>query len=250
MIVLYKAKLFKYCRQDLLNNSELPINIDIPSDITYLDYDNFQGFYFIKNKILFFFFHGSNDVKDWIDNFNIKKKDLICNGGNNHCGKVHKGFYNYYKNIQEVFLRVIEYNLHKLDEIHISGYSLGGSCVIAALEASYIDNCPPITVVTFGSPRVGNLKFTKLFNKRIHKSIRVVNDFDPVPRVFSFRFVHVNKLYFLREKIERYNGWFKYKWNKIKYTLFHCAKKNAFVECHDIDEYINKLYKTNSTFFS
>ena len=72
MIVLYKAKLFKYCRQDLLNNSELPINIDIPSDITYLDYDNFQGFYFIKNKILFFFFHGSNDVKDWIDNFNIR----------------------------------------------------------------------------------------------------------------------------------------------------------------------------------
>jgi predicted lipase len=46
------------------------------------------------------------------------------------------------------------------------GHSLGGSCVIPALQVSLMDKvyCP-VKVITFGSPRVGNREFTNWVDK-------------------------------------------------------------------------------------
>lgn len=229
---LFKAKTMKYCKPDKLNS--IPEDYKLPDNIKFWNVENFQGYYFLNDNILYIYFNGSNDVQDWLDNFNTIRTKVTIN--NIYCGKIHTGFMNYYENIQETFLQLIRNNI-QVSEIHITGYSLGGSCVIAALYASFIDNCPPITVVTFGSPRIGNKKFTKLFKKRIHKSIRVVNDNDPVTKVpLPIRFTHVQNLNFLHK-----NKTYKNFWKRLIFNISHFFDKSAFFECHSIDNYIDKL---------
>ena len=46
--------------------------------------------------------------------------------------------------------------------------------------------------ITFGSPRVGDEEFVKLFKKHVDESVRCVNQEDPVPMVpTACRFEHV-----------------------------------------------------------
>lgn len=221
MDILEKAKLMKYCKPGY----ECPLK---NGTITFLDYDNFEGFYFIYEDILYFFFNGSNDVKDWFDNFNTKRTKLYLN--NTYCGKVHKGFFNYYENIKSKFMQIIYDNIY-CKQIHITGYSLGGSCVIAALDASFLDDCPPINVVTFGSPRIGNTSFANIYKTRIANSYRVVNENDPVVKaIWPIRYTHVEKKYFLPDN-EKKN------WLKIK----HFFTKALHLKCHSMEEYIKKL---------
>lgn len=230
MSILYKAKIMKYCK------TEPDTDFPLPENITFLEYNNFQGYYYIDDisKILYIYFNGTNETVDWFDNINTKRMNLIIN--DQKCGKVHTGFYDYYNNVRDKFIEIINNHID-FKEIHITGYSLGGSCVIAALEASFIKNCPPITVVTFGSPRIGNLTFTNIFKKQIHKSFRVVNDHDPVTTVpWPIRFTHVHGLNLLKEK---YN--YTSKWSQIFNTISHFFTKTFFLECHMLDNYIEKL---------
>jgi hypothetical protein len=228
MSILYKAEIIKHCKKE--PDTDFPL----PENVTFIEVDNFQGFYYIHYNVIYIYFNGSNETKDWIDNFNASRIEFKVD--NHNCGKVHTGFYNYYINVRDTFVNIIKNNLD-VNEIHITGYSLGGSCVIAALEASFIENCPPITVVTFGSPRVGDLTFTSVFKKRIHKSYRVVNEYDPVPAVpLPIRFKHVHGLNLLKKN---YN--YTSKWSQIWNTITHFFRKSFFTECHDIDNYIQKI---------
>jgi predicted lipase len=56
------------------------------------------------------------------------------------------------------------------------GHSLGGSCVISALEIALLDKvyCP-VKVISFGSPRIGNREFEDWVDKIIPCNLRVVN---------------------------------------------------------------------------
>lgn len=243
---LFKAKMMKYCKPELSTNKDFKLwqshngfnseGIKLPNNVMFWDFDNFEGFYFLDNNKLYIYFNGTNELSDWFDNFNAIRMDLIIS--DNFCGQVHKGFYNYYENVRESFLKLVNDNIN-VSEIHITGYSLGGSCVIGALEASFITNCPPITVVTFGSPRIGNLKFTNTFKNRIHKSTRLVNDHDPVPKVpLPIRFQHVHELNLLQNNTiytSLCKRWF--------HTMSHFFIKSGFIECHALDNYIEKLQR-------
>lgn len=135
-------------------------------------------------------FQGSNGKADWFDNLKFNKIHL------NDDIKVHFGFYWQFDNIQYSL-----YNeLYKLDfnKIIFAGHSLGGA--LATLASTFYKNRHRdinVSCITFGSPRVGNKKFIKYFNKNIDESERYVNGEDSVTklpmswRTLFFNYKHV-----------------------------------------------------------
>ena len=109
--------------------------------------------FLVKNNInLFIIFLGSNDLEDWIDNFEAEHeiyKDI----------SFHKGFLNSmlkFKDDIELFIRKNK----KLGDIYYIGHSRGGALALVAsiimqlqLGESILGN---VYTTTYGQPRIGN----------------------------------------------------------------------------------------------
>lgn len=205
----------------------------------FLDLNNSEGVVFTKTEEncvkLIICFRGSNEVRDWIDNFMISRRKIYHSG--DFYGKVHKGFYRYYKNLQEIVLSHIQKFINseeyqqKDKEIVFCGHSSGGYSVLAAFEASFLENCPQISVYTFGSPRIGDRLFAKNFEERVRRCYRVVNGQDPVPLLPSkIRYKHVGFLVPLGGKgVKR---------NSLSQTILSFIK-GLFNPKFDITDYID-----------
>lgn len=89
---------------------------------------------------------------------------------------VHEGFYKIYQTIQSQLLDIVgKYNGYQLI---ICGHSLGGT--LTTFSALSLIARSPI-VYTFGSPRVGNISFARVYNKLLPNAVRVFNTEDVVP---------------------------------------------------------------------
>lgn len=85
--------------------------------------------------------------------------------------------------LDEVQRLMDEYKGEKLS-ITVTGHSLGAAlAVLAADELSSVEGIPPIAVISFGSPRVGNRGFADRVTERGVKVLRVVNTRDVITRV-------------------------------------------------------------------
>lgn len=229
--LVYKNK--KHYEENRGEFEELGIN-----NPNFLDVDNTECLIFERQGILIISFRGTNEFSDIMDNVNISRIPYYSRTGD-YCGKIHKGFLNYYGNVKHSINEYIKkYIEDDTDDTHdkkiiFCGHSLGGSCCIAALDASYIENVPNIYVYTYGSPRIGNKTFAKKFNQRIY-SIRIVNKYDPVPHLpFPIRFWHVELKMTLKHKFSFL------KFFKIHFLIEYNIRK--LINEHSIDEYIQKL---------
>jgi triacylglycerol lipase len=224
--------------ENFLIESELYYRLDIYTP-SFIEKGNAFCFIYKQYKKLIITIRGSDDSQDAMDNIKISRKKYTSSTGV-YCGKIHSGFIEYYDNLKEqIREKVVKYIESKdvpMDEKEIvfCGHSLGSICKIAALDSSYLANCPKIKVFSYGSPRIGDKEFCKQFNKRI-KCFRVVNQNDPVTKMpFPFRFKHVNTEIFLKEKNYFYNL-------MHKTGLFFTGRVKVLYEDHGIDKYINKL---------
>lgn len=115
--------------------------------------------------------------------------NLVPNGG-----KVHRGFFDVYKSTRATVLYRIS-NLNANKQLFIVGHSLGGALATeCALDLAVNSNFKKPNLITFGSPRVGDVQFVKQFDSTVPISVRVVNTFDwvpDVPPVEPFHFAHV-----------------------------------------------------------
>ena len=204
---------------------------------TFIVMENTQCMIFEKDNKFVVSFAGTNDDKDVLDDLNIMRTSYYSISGE-YCGRVHQGFINYYHNIRGKLLRyIMDYQKKDIPdkEIIFCGHSLGGSCCIAAIDIAHIEKKIPISVYTYGSPRIGNYTFAKKFNKKISKSVRVVNQYDPVTRIpLAIRYRHVD----IEKKLDtKYS--FKKFLNDMK--LLFRGKVTALTGDHSLDEYIRKL---------
>lgn len=95
--------------------------------------------------------------------------------------RVHRGFYSQWAALKPSLMQLMQKCPKK---VYVTGHSLGGAVAnLAALDMAREFPTKQVMVVTFGSPRVGNLDFVREYDKHVFQSVRVVRKSDPIPLV-------------------------------------------------------------------
>jgi hypothetical protein len=154
---------------------------------------------------LFVYFAGTGTLENWKTNVDILGDEVPAEWG---CGatetmRTHKGYTKAFQSVATKMLTALEAELGRVgatDDFRLvfCGHSLGGA--LATMAALYA--CcklprarPNVTVITFGSPQVGDGNFVRVFDRVVPASVRVVNPMDFVPRLLQSQFVHVKGYY-------------------------------------------------------
>jgi hypothetical protein len=140
---------------------------------TILGYNN-------KSNTLFASFRGSSNIQNWIDDIQIEhhcidKAANIC---------VEAGFYKLYEKLYPYIYDEIDKlsKKYKTNNLLLTGHSMGAS--IGSLFAYNLSkSIYNITLVTFGSPRVGNYDFVQDFFTQKILSLRITHYYDIVPHL-------------------------------------------------------------------
>ena len=101
---------------------------------------------------------------------------------------VHKGFLLQYLAMEEHIHDLIAQSISgtgQVDRIVFTGHSIGGAiATIAGVLARYVYADLTLEVITFGSPRVGDILFVEQFARTVTSSLRVVRESDIIPIVY------------------------------------------------------------------
>ena len=157
--------------------------------------------------------------------------------------KIHIGFFKNFDSIISHIVKIID----ERKSLHVvfTGHSLGGAVsTIMTLYCKLLYIIKNIYCITFGSPRVGNKAFSKLFKKYIRNSYRYVNEEDPIPNLPScLRFSHVFGLQYIDKNKIFYN-----KTTKLRCCNFFkdllcciCKKTDNPIDDHFCDKYLEKF---------
>ena len=137
----------------------------------------------------------ANDVniQNWTNNLNcahVDFSDMLDNGALNgrfHGGKIHQGIWKEYRALKAFVYRqvnIFSSNPDKPLQVLIVGHSLGGALAILCAADLWLNTAikaNQISLVTFGSPRVGNRVFATWFDEQDWiANIRVEVKGDPV----------------------------------------------------------------------
>lgn len=145
-------------------------------------------------------FCGSREYVDWRRNVQCLQHKINGNVA------IHKGFCkqlfsnNLFTNVYSGLWKLME--LYPTYKLFITGHSSGGA--LATLFGYLISR--EITerklhIVSFASPRIGNLAFKREFNKRTNlKHWRITNQYDFIPRIPYFGFHHVGEKIFIKKR--------------------------------------------------
>jgi len=121
-----------------------------------------------------------------------------------HCGlstsannlPAHAGFNKTFNSIRPVLNSYFTQN--NTGPVHCVGHSLGGA--LANLTANWLHNKQsgrPISLYTFGAPRVGYASFADKTSNSLHRVFRCLHTADPVPLLPFWPFVHTEGEYTL-----------------------------------------------------
>jgi predicted lipase len=207
-----------------------------------------QCFTVIIEKTLYIVFRGTESFRDCLSDANILQVPMdLDNVLDEKRPKVHWGFLRQFRSLQSDIEKDIE-DFNGTD-IVISGHSLGAAqCTLAGLAFACKYPLDSISCYTYGSPRVGDQDFKKLFNKTIQLHKRFVNEDDPVTMIpLPLRFKHVSTLRFINKKAKILNSIPYVRWKTFfsEYFNYFLGKENSPVEDHSCVKYLEKLKKNN-----
>jgi len=190
-----------------------------------------------EDKRICVVFRGSESKSDWYYDLQVRKRHL-------HDGiYVHGGFYDQLHG-NDVCKKIVDEIKQLIDakpdyQIYITGHSLGAalSTLFGFLLSEELEN--KITVVSFASPRVGNLEWRNAFEAKpnlIH--YRIANDRDVVTAFPMYKYKHVGENIRLFEN--KFDVFSNYSYNTwYDYSLFRCWSMGD----HDCDLYYKRLLK-------
>lgn len=215
------------------------------NDIVFLQADSVctQAYAWINadNQTAYVTFRGTESKDDILIDLDVSTRDFRGMGV-----KVHNGFRRQFNGIESELTYMLDKNKYSFEKIVFCGHSLGGG--LATLAAVYYSNHfkgqnIAIHCHTFGSPRVGNAAFVKLYDKMHINSWRVFHYQDPVPMIpISFRFSHVNghSLCLGKENTCTYKT-ADYCWLIRPFIALACLNLTSIATPHGIESYIKKL---------
>ncbi|MEB3293183.1 MAG: lipase family protein [Synechococcales bacterium] len=167
-----------------------------------------QGYIFANDQVIIVSFRGTNALQDWFTNFDIFLPTPDAFGG------VHPGFQkalNLVWNMQfpngavglENYLRSLQQE--KVRSLWFTGHSLGAALATLATARLREKDIPVYGLYTFGSPRLGDRDFERLFNQDFKsRSFRFVYNNDTVTRVppRAVNYSHVGAFLYLTSQNE------------------------------------------------
>lgn len=139
--------------------------------------------YNTEYKTIFVSFRGSENIQNWISNIQVSQ---ITPYQDTNIA-VEKGFYNLFYSLQPKIYNIIDKLVAKYNtkQLLLTGHSLGAA--LATLNAFdilyYQRNYNISSVITFGSPRVGNIHFAQLFESYNIYTNRITHYYDIVPHI-------------------------------------------------------------------
>lgn len=209
----------------------------------YLDRDGAQCHIFGSDADIIFAFRGTEKRKDGDirASLNFWKQVSLINGSE----RVHGGYFEEYNAIHHALEykypdenSFITIDVLKNKKVYFTGHSLGGALATIACSRLFPDTDNEL--ITFGSPRVGNIAFSKMLKHIPHK--RVVNNNDIVcntpPRLMNFRH-HGDKIYINRLQKIQLNPTFKDVVFDRLYGLLTGLRDP--ISDHKIDEYLRVI---------
>jgi hypothetical protein len=214
--------------QGILPNQENQLGF-FDTSKTRSSHEDTQAYAWLSGNDMYMVFRGTEDLQDIIADIDVRLHVIRDNV------KVHRGFYEQFEAISDEIEKYLKEasSQRKIDNIIISGHSLGGGlATIASTHFGLLYPDSKVTCITFGSPRVGNREFTNYFNSIVSQSLRIYDEEDPVPMVpMSNRFQHVGHdqadvLWWLRPFV----------------AFAYCNMLKPFA-AHNMDQYINKIIR-------
>ncbi|XP_046858563.1 probable feruloyl esterase A [Xenia sp. Carnegie-2017] len=164
-----------------------------PADSRLKDGDRTKGFVKYDDNKIVVSFQGSNDINDWYRNVKFAKEDY---SGCEDC-EVHIGFFQTYNAMKDQMLEKVSAlsDEHSDARVLVTGHSLGGAVATFA-AVDLVDAGHSVDLITFGSPRVGNNKFSEHVNGALNGlNLRVTNkrDFVTVIPLGFIGYLHVGQ---------------------------------------------------------
>lgn len=157
---------------------------DTPFGVLYLDE---------SNSTLFIIFRGTNNIKEWLQDFDIvQKKYNVSNYFNNiklnnykqktssilNNVSIHAGFVDIYSHFRDTIFKILKEKKPK--KVIVSGHSLGAAVATICGVDLYLHKYDT-TIYNFASPRIGGDNFLKLVEDYKIPIYRHVNDADIIP---------------------------------------------------------------------
>jgi len=209
----------------------IPANYSLVSTIKACAIVELEWFGFIieNETSVIIAFRGTKSDLDWLADLKIEQElfPFAMNGGS-----VHSGFLSIYKSCREMIIDSVKQRA-PTKKIFITGHSLGGSlATLLAFELASSEICNP-NIYTFGSPKVGNIKFKEKYDEIVRQSIRFVNLYDVVPLLPPFK-VDVKPINIHLEYVQ------------VQNAITFAVNKSSISKSHHITTYlegVNKMKK-------
>jgi hypothetical protein len=147
----------------------------IPETVSFIDDEQCQAYVWVSGDAAFLVFRGTDDALDMLANVHTRQERFLE-------GKVHSGFLCRYSVVKDKIKHFLDSHAGAFTTLLVTGHSMGGA--LASLAAIDLANTVRVTCVTFGSPRVGNGRFSTMFGDKLgERHWRVFHELDPVPMV-------------------------------------------------------------------
>ena len=190
-------------------------------------------------------FRGTDELKDWLDNFNVKRKKMLF-------GKFHAGFANSLKDVwKPLFNKYQELRQKKKRPLFLTGHSLGGSIATVAAARLIHQDLPFISVYTFGQPRTVDRRTARVFNAEAKsRFFRFHNNNDIITRVPSRTagYSHVGTCVYVTQEITLHvdpGFWFRFV-DGIDGVVNDISKLSIdFIADHDMGKYLSAVKSWN-----
>jgi len=125
-------------------------------------------------------FRGTQSDPDWVSDAQVYQRSYPYAPDS---GLVHDGFLSIYESCRDEIMKVYE-TIPSYKKLYITGHSLGGAlATLHALDATVNTDFTQVVMYNYGSPRVGDTTFKRVFRSLVPMSVRFVNFYDLVPKL-------------------------------------------------------------------